>query len=48
MLAPAAQYLRTSRPYQEAYLERQVNVIAKFAKTHEFKIVETYTDAARR
>lgn len=46
-MIPAAQYLRTSKPFQEAYLERQRDTIAEFAKTHGFGIVKTYEDPAR-
>ena len=47
VLISAAQYLRTSKRFQEAYLKRQAAVIAEFAKRHGFKIVKTYKDAAR-
>jgi DNA invertase Pin-like site-specific DNA recombinase len=46
-LIPAAQYVRTSARFQEAYLERQKRVIAGFAKANGFAIATTYSDEAR-
>ena len=46
-LIPAAQYLRTSRPFQDTYLEAQRSVIAQFAKINGYRIVKTYSDPAR-
>src|SRR5690349_14983896 len=46
-IVPAAQYLRTSKPFQEAYLERQREIIAEFAIKSGFRIVKTYSDIAR-
>ena len=47
MLIPAAQYLRTSRLFQEAYLDRQRMIISEYAKQHGFMVVRTYSDPGR-
>jgi DNA invertase Pin-like site-specific DNA recombinase len=47
MLIPAAQYVRTSVPFQDAYLDRQKAMIADFARKNGFRIVRTYADSAR-
>lgn len=44
---PAAEYLRTSKLFQETYLDHQKAVIREYAGTHGFKIVETYSDLGR-
>jgi DNA invertase Pin-like site-specific DNA recombinase len=44
---PAAQYLRTSRSFQDCYLSRQKEFIAEFAHAHGFSIVRTYSDPGR-
>jgi DNA invertase Pin-like site-specific DNA recombinase len=46
-MIPAAQYLRTSRSFQESYLEHQRDVIGEFARVHGFTVVKTYEDLAR-
>ena len=44
---PAAQYLRMSTDKQCYSLEQQSALIARFAASHGFNIVQTYQDAAR-
>jgi DNA invertase Pin-like site-specific DNA recombinase len=46
-LIAAAQYLRTSRRFEDAYLQRQRQAIAGFARQRDFTIVSTYADSAR-
>jgi DNA invertase Pin-like site-specific DNA recombinase len=46
-LVPAAQYLRMSTDHQQYSLDNQADAIARYASLHGFKIVQTYSDAAR-
>jgi DNA invertase Pin-like site-specific DNA recombinase len=43
---PAAQYLRISTDRQEYSVENQTETIAKYAESHGFGIVQTYSDPA--
>jgi DNA invertase Pin-like site-specific DNA recombinase len=43
----AAQYVRTSRRFEDLYLQRQQKIIADFARIHGFTIVKTYVDSGR-
>lgn len=45
-LVPAAQYLRMSTERQEYSLENQSRLIAKYAETQHFSVVQTYSDRA--
>ena len=47
LLIPAAQYLRMSTEHQQYSLENQSAAIEKYAESHGFKIVQTYSDAAK-
>jgi DNA invertase Pin-like site-specific DNA recombinase len=44
---PAAQYLRMSTEHQQYSLDNQADAIARYAAERGFKIVKTYSDAAR-
>ena len=44
---PAAQYLRMSTDHQQYSLENQADALARYAETHGFQIVRTFSDAAR-
>ena len=44
---PAAQYLRMSTEHQQYSLENQSAAIQKYAESHSFEIVHTYSDAAK-
>jgi len=46
-LVSVAQYLRMSTEHQQYSLENQSATIAKYAASHGFEIIRTYTDAAR-
>src|SRR5579864_3556359 len=46
-LIPAAQYLRMSTEHQQYSLENQSAAIQKYADSHGFKVVRTYSDVAR-
>jgi len=46
-LIPAAQYLRMSTEHQQYSLENQSTAIQKYAESHGFEVVRTYSDAAR-
>jgi DNA invertase Pin-like site-specific DNA recombinase len=46
-LIPAAQYLRMSTEHQQYSLENQSTAIEKYAETHSFEVVRTYSDAAK-
>jgi DNA invertase Pin-like site-specific DNA recombinase len=46
-LIPAAQYLRMSTEHQQYSLENQSSAIGKYADSHGFQIVQTYSDAAK-
>src|ERR1035438_546330 len=46
-LVPAAQYLRMSTEHQQYSLENQSSGIQNYAETCGFKVVQTYSDAAR-
>jgi DNA invertase Pin-like site-specific DNA recombinase len=48
LLLPAAQYLRMSTEHQQYSLENQSAAIQKYAESHGFKVVRTYSDAAKR
>jgi Recombinase/Resolvase, N terminal domain len=43
----AAQYVRTSKRFEDFYLQRQQKIISDFAKMHGFTIVTTYADSGR-
>ena len=43
----AAQYVRMSTEHQQFSIENQREVIAEYAKSHDFEIVHTYSDEAR-
>lgn len=47
LLVPAAQYLRMSTEHQQYSLENQSAVIHRYAESHGFEIVRTYSDAAK-
>jgi DNA invertase Pin-like site-specific DNA recombinase len=44
---PAAQYLRMSTEHQQYSLENQAATIHKYANSHNFEVVQTYSDAAK-
>ena len=44
---PAAQYLRMSTENQQYSLDNQADAIARYAAQHGFRIVKTYSDAAK-
>jgi DNA invertase Pin-like site-specific DNA recombinase len=44
---PAAQYLRMSTEHQQYSLENQSTAIQKYAESHGFKIIQTYSDARK-
>jgi len=44
---PAAQYLRMSTEHQRYSLENQSTAIQKYAESNDFKVVRTYSDAAK-
>jgi DNA invertase Pin-like site-specific DNA recombinase len=46
-LIPAAQYLRMSTEHQQYSFENQSVVIQKYAESHGFEIVRTYSDPAK-
>ena len=46
-LVPAAQYLRMSTEHQQYSLENQSTAIQKYAESHAFEVVRTYSDAAK-
>ena len=46
-LTPAAQYLRMSTDHQRYSIENQARVIAEYAASRGYEIVQTYTDDAR-
>jgi DNA invertase Pin-like site-specific DNA recombinase len=48
LLIPAAQYLRMSTEHQQYSLENQSMAIQKYAESHGFAVVRTYSDAAKR
>jgi DNA invertase Pin-like site-specific DNA recombinase len=47
-LTSAAQYLRMSTEHQQYSLENQSTAISNYAETHGFRVVRTYSDAAKR
>ena len=47
LLIPAAQCLRMSTDHQQYSLDNQADAIACYAEKHGFRIVKTYSDAAR-
>jgi DNA invertase Pin-like site-specific DNA recombinase len=47
-VVPAAQYLRMSTEHQQYSLENQSTAIRDYAEVHGFRIVQTYSDAAKR
>jgi DNA invertase Pin-like site-specific DNA recombinase len=47
LLVPAAQYLRMSTEHQQYSLENQSAAIQKYAESHGFNVVVTYSDAAK-
>ena len=46
-LIPAAQYLRMSTEHQQYSLENQCLAIQKYAESHGFEVVRTYSDTAK-
>jgi DNA invertase Pin-like site-specific DNA recombinase len=44
---PAAQYLRMSTEHQQYSLESQSTAMQKYAESHDFEVVRTYSDAAK-
>jgi len=46
-LVPAAQYLRMSTDHQQYSLDNQADAIAVYAAEHSFRVVKTYSDAAK-
>jgi len=46
-LIPAAQYLRMSTEHQQYSLENQSTAIQKYAESHSFEVVRTYSDTAK-
>jgi DNA invertase Pin-like site-specific DNA recombinase len=46
-LIPAAQYLRMSTEHQQYSLENQSTAIRTYAESHNFVVVQTYSDAAK-
>ncbi len=46
-LVPAAQYLRMSTEHQQYSLENQSTAIQKYAESHGFEVVRTYSDTAK-
>ena len=46
-LIPAAQYVRMSTEHQQYSIENQSAAIQKYAESHGFKVVQTYSDAAK-
>src|SRR5258706_6049046 len=44
---PVAQYLRMSTEHQQYSLENQSSAIQKYAESHDFEVVRTYSDAAK-
>jgi len=47
LLVPAAQYLRMSSEHQQYSLENQCAAIRRYAESHGFEVVATYSDAAK-
>ncbi len=47
LFVPAAQYLRMSTEHQQYSLENQSTAIRKYAESHGFEVVLTYSDAAK-
>jgi DNA invertase Pin-like site-specific DNA recombinase len=47
LLVPAAQYLRMSTEHQQYSLENQSTTIQGYAESHEFEVVQTYSDSAK-
>jgi len=47
-LTSAAQYLRMSTEHQQYSLENQSTAISNYAECHGFRVVRTYSDAAKR
>ena len=47
-LTSAAQYLRMSTEHQQYSLENQSTAILNYAESHGFRVVRTYSDAAKR
>ncbi len=45
---PAAQYLRMSTDHQQYSLENQSEAIQKYAESHGFTVLRTYSDPAKR
>ena len=46
-VVPAAQYLRMSTEHQQYSMENQSTAIQKYAESHGFEVVRTYSDAAK-
>lgn len=47
LFVPAAQYLRMSTEHQQYSLENQSTAIRKYAESHGFEVVLSYSDAAK-
>ncbi len=47
LVVPAAQYLRMSTEHQQYSLENQSTAIQKYAESHNFEVVRTYSDASK-
>jgi hypothetical protein len=47
LLVPAAQYLMMSTEHQQYSLENHSTAIQKYAESHGFEVVLTYSDAAK-
>jgi len=46
-LVPVAQYLRMSTEHQQYSIENQSMAIQRYAESHGFEVVRTYSDTAR-
>ncbi|MFZ0807726.1 MAG: recombinase family protein [Candidatus Sulfotelmatobacter sp.] len=46
-LIPAAQYLRMSTDHQQYSLDNQADAIKRYAETHSFAVVKTFSDEAK-
>lgn len=44
---PAAQYVRMSTEHQQYSLENQTDAIHRYAKLHDFEVIQTYSDSAK-
>ena len=46
-LIPAARYVRMSTEHQQYSIENQSIAIQRYAESHNFEVIQTYSDAAR-